>query len=297
MIIVIGGVINSIQIKVTPPEKEGQDPNAAISLTKKDNIKVISAGSGYNIAKYLAQKGRDVMFVSAVGNDALGMAAEEELKKAGVKTDLRIVDGVTPVDVEMQNILGDVEMLRSNHQVLAEISPKKVFECEQIEEADIIVMDGSIPQETIETVAKEYGGRAKVFYDPAGAVNGSKVASVLQEIYCVMPGRMEAENMTGMTILGQDQLMAAGEYLAEQGVNKVILTMKGGGIYYKEGMLEGIQRPERVLSFAQTKGAGDIVSAAIIAAEDAGKGIESAVEDAMAEAAAFLADLSDERPY
>lgn len=297
MITVIGGVINSIQIKVTPPEKEGQDPNAAISLTEKDNIKVLNVGSGYNIAKHLAQKGCDVTFVSAIGDDALGMAAEADLKSVGVAVELTVVDGVTPVNVEMQNILGDVEMLRSNHQVLSAVTPQMVRECSAVKKAEIIVMDGSLPQETVEVVAKDFGKGAKIFYDPAGAVNGSKIASVLDEMYCVMPGRMEAENMTGMTILGQDQLMAAGRYLTEQGVNKVVLTMKGGGIYYKEGLLEGIQRPERVLSFAQTKGAGDVVSAAVIAAETAGKGVEEAVQDAMTEAAMFLADLSDERPY
>lgn len=297
MIAIIGAVINSVQIKVTPPESEGQDPNAAMSFTKKDNIQVLSTGCGYNVAKHLAAKGCDVAMISAVGKDALGRAAVEELKALGVEPEFKVVEGTTPINVEMQNILGDVEMLRSNHQVLNTITPDYVLECECLNEAEIILIDGAVPEETVIEVAKSYGDRAKLFYDPAGADNGNKVASVLDKMYCVLPGRVEAEKMTGMTILGQDQLMAAGAHLTEAGVKKVVLTMKGGGIYYKEGMLEGVQRPERVLSFAQTKGAGDVVTASIVAAEAAGIGLEFAVGGAMEDAAEFLADLSDERPY
>lgn len=298
MIVVIGGVKNSVQVKVTPPERDGQDPNAAISVTQKDNITVLNTGCGYNVAKHLAGKGCDVTFVSVVGNDALGLAAIADLQNAGVDAAVSVVEGVTPITVEMQNILGDVEMLRSNLVVLDALVPEFIAGySELLSKADIILIDGSLPKESILDVVRSYGATTKIFYDPAGAENGDKVTSVLNDIYCVLPGRVEAENMTGLTILGQDQLMAAGAYLTEAGVNKVVLTMKGGGIYYKEGMLEGVQRPERVLSFAQTKGAGDVVTASIIASEISGVGLEFAVGGAMEDAADFLAGLSDERPY
>ena len=45
-------------------------------------------------------------------------------------------------------------------------------------------------------------------------------------------------------------------------------------MYYKEGEKEGILRPERMLSFGNTAGAGDVVSAAVVAGTVDGKDIE-----------------------
>ncbi|MBQ3185065.1 MAG: hypothetical protein IJB54_03710, partial [Firmicutes bacterium] len=71
--------------------------------------------------------------------------------------------------------------------------------------------------------------------------------------------------------------------------------IKGGGLYYKDGINEGIIAPERVLSFASTSCAGDVVSAAVVAADLEGKSIEEIGKFAMQKAAEFLEGRSDAR--
>lgn len=265
-----------------------------------DDIMVENRGCGFNIAKHLAADGHDVSYISIVGSDPLGLAVIEELKLCGINTArVRKVQGTTPIQVEMVNILGDIEGFKCNDSLLSKFAPSVIDDAADIlDKADIIVMDGSLPEETITRVAELYGNKenVKIFFDPGTRHGGGKVADVLDKMYCVMPGRMEAEAMTGKTILGQDQLMEAGAYLEEKGVDRIIITMKGGGIYYKAGFNEGILRPERVLSFATTTGAGDIVSAAVVAAEAEGRQIDDVAALALNKAAEFLADLSDERP-
>ncbi|MBQ6370836.1 MAG: hypothetical protein IJJ21_04575, partial [Firmicutes bacterium] len=80
-------------------------------------------------------------------------------------------------------------------------------------------------------------------------------------------------------------------------VQQIIITMKGGGLYYKEGMNEEILRPDRVLRFSETVGAGDVVTAELLGSYADGKSIGEAARDAMAAAAEYLADCSDERRY
>ena len=59
----------------------------------KDRISVYYTGCGYNVAKLLAAEGRDVSFISAVGEDPLGMAAMEDLRKSGVDiSGLQMID-------------------------------------------------------------------------------------------------------------------------------------------------------------------------------------------------------------
>lgn len=297
MIAVIGGAKTTVRVRIIPPKEDGEG-NIIAKEEGKDEIEVISSGCGFNIAKHLADCGSDVAYISVVGNDLMGPAIIEDLKACGINADgVKMVQGTTPIQMEMLNILGDLADVKSNETLAENITPEFVEANKAIlEKAEIIVMDGSLPVETIETVAQQYGEKAKIFFDPAKRSNGSKIKNVFDKIYCVMPGRMEAEEMTGMGILGQDQLMAAGAYLDEKGVDRIVITMKGGGVYYKEGLSEGILRPDKVLSFAQTTGAGDVVSAAVIMGTVNGKDIETTATEAMACAAQFLADRSDERP-
>ena len=307
------GMTQMMQMMQMMQENDGQDKTGG-GITEQaqavqtqeperpeyDDIRVENRGCGFNIAKHLATEGHEVSYVSIVGNDPLGLAVIEDLKSCGIDAaGVRKVQGTTPIQVEMINILGDIEGFKCNDSLYSKFTPEIIDAASDVlGRADVIVMDGSLPEDTAARVTELYGDRdgVKIFFDPGNRFGGKKVEGILDKLYCVMPGRMEAETMTGKTILGQDQLMEAGAYLDEKGVEKIIITMKGGGIYYKSGLNEGILRPERVLSFADTTGAGDIVSAAVIAGEIAGKQIDEIAADAMAKAAEFLADLSDERP-
>ena len=103
--------------------------------------------------------------------------------------------------------------------------------------------------------------------------------------------------MSGQQVLGMDQLMAAGDAFEERGVERVIITLKGGGLYYKEGTQSGLIKPERKLTFAETKGAGDVLTAAVVAASKGEEKLEAAAGAGMEAAAEFLKDVIDERPY
>lgn len=283
-----------------PEQQVEKEQEEAPEVPEYDDIIIENRGCGFNIARLLAEKGREVSFVSVVGSDPLGLAVTEELRACGADVSgVKKLDGTTPVQIETLNILGDIEGYKCNDSLMRRFTPQVIEAASDIlDKADIIVMDGSLPQSTIEKVAELYGGRddVKLFFDPGSRRGGAKAEKALGGFFGVLPGRMEAEAMTGKTILGQDQLMEAGAYLEQKGVDKIVITMKGGGLYYKEGLDEGILAPERVLSFASTAGAGDVVSAAVIAAEEDGKSLASAAAEAMKAAAEFLADRSDERP-
>ena len=82
-----------------------------------------------------------------------------------------------------------------------------------------------------------------------------------------------------------------------KGVDRAVITIKGGGMYYREGDSEGVLRPERVISFASTSGAGDVVSAAVVAGSLEGKTMEETAGDAMEKAALFLNGVEDRHIY
>lgn len=308
MIAVVGGAGILSRVRMIPQEDTYDRPmmggdtfdyetlNVAAKVAQGDDIEIDNSGSAFNIACHLAQMGKDVAFASVTADDAMGLAVTEQLKRYGIDTTyVKTVEGSTPVNIQVLNVLNDPQMVFGNSKLYEKMTPEMAEEWSELfDKAEAIVVDGNLPKETLEYIADKYGDK-KLFFDPAehaGAVNSREI---IGKFYCIVPGRVEAEAMARKTVLSTDQLMEAGKYFEEQGVKRTIITIKGGGLYYKEGMEEGVLAPERVLSFAMTNGAGDVVSAAVVAADLEGKTIEETGKFAMEKAAQFLADKNDER--
>ena len=276
----------------------GYDPVVA---EKDTEIRVSNSGCAYNIARYLASDhGEEVAFISVVGDDAFGLAAKCELENAGVDVSgIQSTSGSTPVSVEIHNIIGELQFQRENSTAMEMLTPQMINDCAGIlEEADAIVVDGTVPAETLDYLSAQYADKSRIFFDPGSIAGGTRFAESKLKAYCVLPGRMEAEAMSGQQVLGMDQLMAAGDAFEERGVERVIITLKGGGLYYKEGTQSGLLKPERKLTFAETKGAGDVLTAAVVAASVNGEeSLETAAGAGMGATAEFLKDVIDERPY
>ncbi len=301
MIAVIGSAKEIIKIAMKAPAEDASassDP-AEKEMKETDTMIVESGGCGANIAANLASFGYETVFITAIGEDSLGAALKDRMYKAGVRTDMmKTFPGMTAVNVDFLNVLGDLEFTRRNSEIVDNITPEFLeSSAEFLERAEAIVIDGTIPAESIRYITDMYGGRndMRIFYDPASAHGGYKAREILGSFSCIMPGRMEAEAMTRKSVLSQEQLMEAGAFFQDKGVERVIITIKGGGLYYKEGKDEGVIRPERVLSFGSTAGAGDVVSAAVVSGTLEGKGIEETARYAMEKAAEYLADTKDEK--
>ena len=275
----------------------GYDP---VDADKDTDIRATNSGCAYNVARSLAaDHGKDVTFISIIGDDAFGLAAMCELEQAGVDVSgVKTVSGSTPVSVEIHNIIGELQFQRENSSAMEKLTPDVIDEnAGTLEEAEIIFVDGTVPAQTLNYISEKYACKSRIFFDPGSITGGMRFADSVMKAHCVLPGRMEAEAMSGQQVLGMDQLMAAGQAFEERGVERVIITLKGGGLYYKEGTSSGLIKPERKLTFAETKGAGDVLTAAVIAACAGGEeSLEAAAAAGIDAAAEFLKDVREERP-
>lgn len=310
MIAVVGGAGLVVKVLMIPQEDTYDKPvmgdefdystlNVAAKTAQGDDVTIESNGSAFSIACHLAEMGKDVALASVVADDAMGLAVREQLKAIGVDvSNVRTAEGSTPVQVELLNVLKDPQMVFGNSKLYETMTPEMAEGWSELfDNAEAIVVDGNLPKETLEYIAGKYGNKdgVKLFFDPASHAGAVNSRDILGSFYCIMPGRVEAEAMVRDTVLSAEQLMEAGEFFEKKGVDKTIITIKGGGLYYKAGAVAGMLKPERVLSFADTSGAGDVVSAAVVAADLDGKSIEEIGQFAMQKAAEFLAGRSDER--
>ena len=268
---------------------------SVVSSGDDADIKVISSGCSYNVAKYLggkskASQGEKPAFISITGNDPLGLAALAELQAAGV--DVRGMEakaGTTPIGIEVRNAMNDLQFAREDRKLMREITAEFLdTKSEILDKADSIFVDGTLTSDSLNYIEEKYAGKAKIYFDPASIQGASEFTESNLKPECIMPGRMEAEAMSGMNILGMDQLMAAGEHFEEAGTSKTIITLKGGGLYYKDGSLSGLLKPKEQVDSVDTKGAGDVLSAELMFHLDAGIDLETAAKAAMDATAEFL---------
>ncbi|MBN7773703.1 carbohydrate kinase family protein [Clostridium aminobutyricum] len=254
-------------------------------------ISIAYGGVGRNITENLARLGADVAFVSAAGNDFVGRAAVQELKQLGVNIEKvsLLDDENTAMYLSILNIVGDMELALCNMDVLERISIDFIHDAMKVLKASKIVgIDANLTEEVQDFITRKlHDAGIPVFLDPVSAPKAERAKKMIGRFHTIKPNRGEAEILSGLSILNEEQLRGAGRWFSQQGVKRIFITLGSGGVYYKEGEREGIIRPQAVHLVSAT-GAGDAFSAAIMDAHVKQMDIEETARYGMAAAAVAM---------
>lgn len=277
-IIVIGGIKGMVEAAASGQMQAMQTNPAAVSATY--------SGTGRNIAENLGRIGADVALVAAAGDDFVGKWAKQELAELGVDTAHgQLIEGQnTAMNVSVLNIIGDLDFAAENTDIFNCVTEKQIDEAlSLINASKVVCVDGTLSGEVLDYVTEK--AEVPLFFDPNTEEDAEKVKDIIGRFHTVKPNRAEASAICGMEILNEDQLKAAGQWFADHGVERIFITMSGGGVYYKEGETEGIIRPDEVLPFVNEEGAGDAFSAAILDGIVSGMSVEEIAAHGMKAAA------------
>lgn len=240
-------------------------------------------GVGRNITENLARLGAEVGLVSVVGDDFTGRGAIRELGDLGVNVeDIHLLpEENTAIYLSILNIFGEMELALCNMDILEKVSISIIDNAmKNLMASKIIGIDTNLTEETLAYLIEKLDG-IPLFLDPVSAVKSERVKNLIGKFHTVKPNRKEAEAITGLTILDEDELRQAGKWFEEKGVKRIFITLSGGGVYYKEGLVEGILRPGQV-SVVSATGAGDAFSAAIMDGFVKGMTVEETAKYGMA---------------
>lgn len=246
-------------------------------------------GVGRNITENLARMGASVSFVSVAGDDLPGRGAVIELKELGVNVDKvkLLPEENTAVYMSILNMVGDMELALCNMDVLERISSNLIDDAiDSIKSSKIIGIDTNLTAETLNYVINKCCG-VPLFLDPVSVTKAERAIGVIGRFHTIKPNRMEAEVLSGMSIMSESDLEKAGQWFIAQGVKRVFITISGGGVYYTDSNESGTIRPRNV-SIISTTGAGDAFSAAILYSYLQGYDIKTTAEYGMAAAAITL---------
>lgn len=252
-------------------------------------ISISFGGVGRNIAENLARLGASVSFVSVAGDDMTGHSAVHQLQQLGVDTSgVRLLEGEnTAMYLSILNLFGEMELALCNMDILERVNQEQVDQfLPLLKESEVVGLDTNLSEDVLDYITNQLQG-VPLFLDPVSVAKAVRVKELIGRFHTIKPNRVEAEAITGLTILSEEQLAEAGRWFSEKGVKRIFITLSGGGVYYKEGDREGILRPGPASPVSAT-GAGDAFSAAVMDGMLRGMDVEEAARYGMGAASCAM---------
>ena len=244
-----------------------------IGFTKKNyrpydsnpgSVKVSFGGVCRNIAENMAKIGLNTKFISVVGNDMNGMNMIEHSKKISMDmSESLIIEGeATPTYLAILDESGEMVSAVVDLTITNNFTKEFILsKADVIRGADYMVVDADNPS-TLQFLLTEFHQETKFILDPVSAAKACKIKDTIQYFHTVKPNRHEAEVLCGFEIVSISDVRKAGEYFRQKGVKNVFISLDAEGIYYHNGVEEGILKAKGV-SVVNVTGAGDALVAGI----------------------------------
>ncbi|MCI4620093.1 ribokinase [Priestia megaterium] len=233
-----------------------------------ESFKTVPGGKGANQAVAAARLGADVSMIGCVGEDHYGKAILENFKSNGVS-----VENVKPV-TDSDSGTAHIILAEGDNSIVVikgandYITPDYVEKAkEKIKEADIVLIQQEIPEETVEYVAQLCQElKVPLLLNPAPA--RPLKAEVIEQVSYITPNEHEAE----LLFEGKEK-----EEVLKQYPNKLFITEGKQGVRYFNGEKE-VLVPSYQVETIDTTGAGDTFNAALAVALAEGMGFEKGIQ-------------------
>lgn len=222
-------------------------------------VKMSPGGVGRNIAENLARLGAEVVFLSAIGEDPQGQLVAQATKASGV--DLQHVVHTTCgtstylcILDEYGEMVGAINEMEPIQEVTDEVVRKWA---PVIQSADACVLDMNLSEMALSAFFAVKGD-VPVYVDPVSCAKAEKVKPYLDLVMGIKPNRSEAGVLTGMD---QEDPFQLGKALLDRGVEEVVLSDGGNGVYCF-GKASPLHCPVKSVDVVNVTGAGDAFMAA-----------------------------------
>jgi len=258
-------------------------PEAPIPILTARSAEERLGGAG-NVAANLVAMGAEVDVAGVVGDDGWGRALRDLLEKQGIETGACTVDPSRPTIRKTRMMSGAHQMLRVDNEDSRPISGKTSEDLvgllpARVARARAVVLSdygkGCLNRDVIAVVVKAArAAGVPVLVDPKGEDYSRYRGATL-----VTPNRREAEEAVGRRLGRIEEFSkAADDLMAQADLDAAVITLGGGGIYFKNRKGEAGHVPAQARAVFDVTGAGDTVIAQIAFHVADGRTLEAAVE-------------------
>ncbi|MCZ2839753.1 carbohydrate kinase family protein [Modestobacter sp. VKM Ac-2985] len=283
-VVVVGDVCTDVVVLLAGAPAPGSDRPASISTR--------GGGAGANVAAHLAALDTPVLLAGCVGADVVGESLCRELAAAGVDLAVRAVDAAsTGTVISLVEPGGERSMLADRGANLA-LRPADVpapAPGGHLHLSGYTLLDPAPRAAGLAALAAAQQAGCTTSVDPAstGPLTGYGVDRWLADTAAVtllLPNAAEAQLLTGCTDPGSAARELAGRYPV------VVVSLGADGALWAAGELL-LHRPAHAVRVVDTTGAGDALTAGVLAAWAAAGGAPdpaAALEAGLARAATVV---------
>ena len=258
---------------------------AARETVTGGNCQFCLGGKGANQAVAAKRAGGEVVFISAIGNDAIGGQVQTALAAEGIGSEglLTLENTETGkamifVDQHGENCIGVAD--GANGQFSAHLlAPYQAT----IAAADYLILQLEIPMGTVEAAAAiAQIENTQVILNPAPAAILSD--SLLAKTGILTPNQIEIAQICGFAVNNKADLAKAAHYLFDKGVTTLLVTLGNEGVFIATAQNSEILSAFKVTA-VDTTAAGDVFNGNLAVALSTGATIKEAAQFASAAAA------------
>ena len=272
----------------------GRTPHLPVpgETVKGSMFKMGPGGKGFNQGVAAHKAGADVTMVTKLGRDTFANVALDAMKELNMKQDHIFVTD----DAETGCALILVDEKTSQNEIVVLLGACNTITNEEVDSLTDVLKDSEFLLTQLETNVTAVDRVIDIAYK-----NGVKVIlntapvqpiedEILKKIYLITPNEVEAEIITGITIDSKEHADQAADWFFEKGVENVLITLGGRGVYIATKEKREII-PAYHVEAIDTTGAGDAFNGGLVAALAEGKDLWDAARFANALAAVAVQRL------
>ena len=224
-------------------------------------------GVARNIAENLARLGLPVALLTALGDDAAGLALQAHAQQAGIDMapTLRLAGAPSGTYTAVLDERGEMIVALADMQLYEALTPQLLASRQrQRVGAALIVADLNLPRDSIVALlgAARQGAPPLVIV----AVSQPKMNRLppdLHGLHLLLLNRGELETRVGHALPDAADVEQACATVLRQGAQQIIVTSGAGGAYYADGAGSGHLPAPLVKNTVDVTGAGDAFAAAV----------------------------------
>ena len=240
------------------------DNNYRSNDSNPGKVRTSFGGVCRNIAECMARVGVNTKFISVLGDDEAGLRMMDHSKVMNydMSESLIVKGGSTPTYMAILDEQGEMVSAVVDMKIIDAFTTDFIdSKADIIKNSEYMILDSDRP-DIVEYIIKTFSGDTKFILDPVSAAKAELVKHLIKYFHTIKPNRYEAEIMCGFKIHNDEDLIRAGKYFKDLGIENVFITLDEDGIYYNNGVQEGkLKANDSVV--VNVTGAGDSFVAGI----------------------------------
>lgn len=266
----------------------GRTPHLPVpgETVKGSMFKMGPGGKGFNQGVAAHKAGADVTMVTKLGRDtfagvALGAMDELNMKKDKILFTDDVETGAALIMVDENTSQNEIVVILGSCNTITDEEVESITD--ELKESEYLLtqLETNISAvKKVTALAKELGVKVILNTAPVQTVEDE----IYNGLYLVTPNEVEAEILTGIVIDSKENADKAADWFFAKGVQNVLITLGGRGVYIATAEKREIIPAYRVKA-VDTTGAGDAFNGGLVAGLAEGKDIWESAKFANALAA------------